>query len=385
MSRQSCRQRFGYAAHAADGAMVCGSLGAPLEQLRDWLDLPLIAVLDAQDEEAFGFDSCRMPPSEHGIDGVLIVGAGDAWRAAALRTSVEALWRVPVLGVLDEPASLRAEVQAACATDAMPSRSLQRRLAQCWRAGLKPEVARQIAQRPFPWNASELFHADQLSPLRVAVAFDDAFYQYLPHTFDVLEACGAEVRDFSPLVDDCLPPCDLVYLGGGRVAEWAESLSQNCCMRQALALHLLRGGKLYAETDAAAYLCRELLTADGRHHAMLGVLPGFAVETDQTGLSPVAVTLPVDTWLGDSGHTLQGYADQGIRLLPAPALACEGGFISWPATHDGCSGMSQGGVIGSRLGLDLLACAEHLKRSAKAAPVAAASHQAPFVGEDRIE
>ena len=51
--------------------------------------------------------------------------------------------------------------------------------------------------------------------IKIAVAKDDAFSFYYPESIRMLEKCGAEIVNFSPLKDKKLPKCDGVSLCGG--------------------------------------------------------------------------------------------------------------------------------------------------------------------------
>jgi len=357
MSEDSCRQRFCYAADSCDVAVVSGQLSGDLKQIGSWLDLPMIGVLDLQSD--LPSDACSLPTFSTPLDGVVLAGATDSRQVSCVSTTVESLWGTPVVGVLGDTPALRSQAAHAIQSGSV-SNTLRKKISAAWRNAPEPARIKRIASRRFPWNAKDLFSPSRLEGLNIAVAYDEAFHRYLPHTFDVLEVCGAKVRDFSPISDELIPEgCDLVYLGGGNVSCFAEAISRNCCMRQAFALHLLRGGKVYAEGEAAGYICRDLLTAEGEQFSMLGLLPAFAVETGLSGFAPADLTLLNDGWLGDAAAKLQGYADQSIRILPAPEMKC--GCKPTPA---GCNWIEHGGAVASRVGLDLLTRATHLKRPA---------------------
>ncbi|NIV39120.1 MAG: cobyrinate a,c-diamide synthase, partial [Anaerolineae bacterium] len=55
----------------------------------------------------------------------------------------------------------------------------------------------------------------RLQGVRIAIARDDAFAFLYPANLDLLRTMGASLSFFSPLRDECLPPCDALWLPGG--------------------------------------------------------------------------------------------------------------------------------------------------------------------------
>ncbi len=110
--------------------------------------------------------------------------------------------------------------------------------------------------------------------MRTLIARDEAFNFTYRANVDALAGAG-EVSFFSPLRDETLPPCDLLYLPGGYPELFAECLSATTAMRQAAASFAVRGGRVLAERGGFMYLCRGL---DGC--AMCGVFPFDATMRD---------------------------------------------------------------------------------------------------------
>jgi cobyrinic acid a,c-diamide synthase len=120
---------------------------------------------------------------------------------------------------------------------------------------------------------------------RIALARDQAFSFYYEDGLDLLRAWGAEVTPFSPLADETLPDGTTgVYLGGGFPELFAEQLAANVPMVAALRDAAGRGLPLYAECGGYMYAGESLTDAEGRAHAMLGLLP-FASRMDRARMT----------------------------------------------------------------------------------------------------
>lgn len=102
---------------------------------------------------------------------------------------------------------------------------------------------------------------------RFSIAKDPAFNFTYRANIDALRELG-EVVMFSPLADERMPECDMLYLPGGYPELFAQELSANTSMRQSIKDFAERGGRIFAECGGFMYLCQ---TIDGI--PMCGVLP----------------------------------------------------------------------------------------------------------------
>ncbi len=385
MTRQVCSELFVHGAQSADLALVEGELrprsalealyprpdpvdrtGANLETLCQWLDLPLIAVVDvAQIRE------CALPPRPPHLQALLLDRVANLRQRCRWQTEFEALWDAPVLGALEEIAPLRALVQAADA--GTPPEGVFRALADRLAENLDlTSLVRLAEQRPFtafPNNADGLPATCSQSALtngnqpgrgvKIAVAYDEAFNCYFPDTLDLLEARGATVCDFSPLRDEFLPAgVDVVYLGCGRPERFGDALAENHCMKQALRSHVESGGRVYAEGGGLAYLCQQIVVPGGRRLPMVGSLPAVAVRSEHPQPpQPAEITLDADNWLAERGGRLRGYLNTNWRIVPVGPLTS---LVREEPLRTGLVGRL--GVIGSRLHLNFAAHPAFLRR-----------------------
>lgn len=138
--------------------------------------------------------------------------------------------------------------------------------------------------------------------LTVAVARDPAFSFYYRENLTLLERC-VRVVYFSPLRDETLPACDLLYLGGGYPEVFNLQLAENTAMLCAIKAYADRGGCLYAECGGFMYLTESV--DDTR---MVGVFPGRTVLTDRLQrFGYIDLELTRDCFLGRAGTRLTGH------------------------------------------------------------------------------
>jgi cobyrinic acid a,c-diamide synthase len=323
--------------------------------LCQWLDLPRIAVVDVQN-----LTKCGLPLRQPKLDGLLLDRVRDDYDAAYWQTTLESLWKTPVLGWLDEAAPLRAAC-ASLAAGGQPSRELctaiGRRLLPSLRLNLLRQLARRPAALPFEPEAW-LLGAGQRS-FRIAVAMDETYCGYYPETLDLLEAAGAELCDFSPLRSESIPDdVDVVYIGCGHPERDAEKLAANHCLKQSLRSHAAAGGRIYAEGGGLAYVCREMVLSDGRSIPMTGLLPATARLLDSTTvLQPAEITFGINSWLAPACVSLRGYRHTGWQIEPHGNLLT---FADNPEQRFDMLGRDN--VIGSRILINLAANRHLLRR-----------------------
>jgi len=80
------------------------------------------------------------------------------------------------------------------------------------------------------------------------------------------------VTFFSPMSDEHLPDCDLVYLPGGYPEFFLKELESNIAIKQQLKMYVESGGRLLAECGGMMYLCDSIRGMDGKQYAMVGLL-----------------------------------------------------------------------------------------------------------------
>jgi len=106
--------------------------------------------------------------------------------------------------------------------------------------------------------------------LKFAVAHDEAFNFMYPANIDCLKQLG-EVVYFSPLHDTELPAADLVWMPGGYPELYAQKLSENVAMLNAIKQYEQGGGKLVAECGGMMYLGQSICLDDDTRYPMAGI------------------------------------------------------------------------------------------------------------------
>lgn len=108
----------------------------------------------------------------------------------------------------------------------------------------------------------------------IAVAMDEAFCFYYDDNLEMLREYGAKLCMFSPIHDRKLPDCDAILFGGGYPELYAQQLSENTAMREAIREAFSKGMPMVAECGGFMYLHRSITDQDGKTFPMAGVLDG---------------------------------------------------------------------------------------------------------------
>ncbi len=361
MTADACRQVFAHGASDADIAVVDGAFRGPnikeadsrngysdqgdFDAICDWLDLSRVAVVDAS-----VLDSCVLPKLPSNCDAFLLDGACSRRHLTEMQTNLEALFGVPMLGGLVRDLQVDMAIENCLARQRFCpqlANYLGKSLLRSWQT----EVFHSITQRDGWENCgTNLFsqHPGQ-RPSVLAMAYDEAFFEYCPETLEMLEASGVLVETFSPLHDAELPPdTDLLFIGSGRMADYAQKLSQNYCIRSAICNFVGRGGRVWAELDGLAYLCQQAVLQDGQRLSMAGILPAVAHANGAPGApEPVEIPIQCDTWLAPAGAVVRGYRDTRWEVQPTTGDAS----LSEARSRNDLLGSRR--VIGSRVALSL--------------------------------
>lgn len=150
-----------------------------------------------------------------------------------------------------------------------------------------------------------------LPPLgtRIAVARDDAFIFSYEGVMQGWRADGATLSFFSPLNDEVpAVDADAIYLPGGYPELHAGRLAGNRNFLDAIRKAAHHGAVIYGECGGYMVLGNGLVDADGRRHAMAGLLPlemSFAARKLHLGYR--VASLRTDCVLGRASQVYRGH------------------------------------------------------------------------------
>ncbi len=240
------------------------------------LDLPVVLVLDARGMTRgiapliLGYQA--FDRDVH-IAGVILNRLGGSRHESKLRAVIEHYTDVPVLGALQEDASLsirERHLGLMPASEFAQSRALIDRLAQAITAVV--DLDRVLA----PCGSSDAAPMRQRAPLptpdlTVGIARDRAFGFYYAEDLDAFERAGARLVFIDTLNDPHLPPIDALFIGGGFPEVLAPELSANRSLLADIRTAVDAGLPTYAECGGLMYLARSI-SWHGATHPMVGAI-----------------------------------------------------------------------------------------------------------------
>ncbi len=287
-----------------------GGTGASSD-LAALLALPVVLIVDVSGQSQSvaamlrGFASHRA--NVH-VAGVVLNKVASA-RHQRLTTEAVAAIGLPVLGVLPRQTALALPERHLGLVQAVETTDLQAKLetmadfveAHADVAGL----AALATPLRLPRAGQLILHPPGQ---RIALARDRAFSFIYPHLLAAWRAAGAEIIPFSPLADETPDQsCDVCWLPGGYPELHAGPLAAST--RFAAGLRQFAQGKpVHGECGGYMMLGQGLVDAQGKRHAMLGLLN---IETDFSNrkmtLGYRMATLLSDGPLGPRGTRLRGH------------------------------------------------------------------------------
>jgi len=188
------------------------------------------------------------------------------------------------------------------------------------------------------------------APVRIGVAFDDAFCFYYAENLELLEEAGAEVITFSPLEDRALPrDLDAVYLGGGVSETYIARLAGNHSFIESFRRFHALGLPIYAECGGLLYGARSVRTSDGFEHRMAGIVPvDVAMEAGALCTGYRDLRVASTCMLGPTGTRLRGHEFHFSRVRSGteslnPAYSMHDSY----GEPLGCEGWISGNIVAS--------------------------------------
>ncbi len=184
------------------------------------------------------------------------------------------------------------------------------------------EVVREHVDLGMLWTVATLHGAPEVKraaeqsprrdPVRIAVARDAAFCFVYEDNLRLLRQAGAELVEFSPLVDATLPEGVAgLYLPGGYPEVFADALSANTPLLDALHKAIEGGMPVYAECGGFIYLSRGVVGMRGDVESLQGFVGIFPVATRllprRKALGYREAELAADGIIGPAGTVVRGH------------------------------------------------------------------------------
>ncbi|MBF0208846.1 MAG: cobyrinate a,c-diamide synthase, partial [Oligoflexia bacterium] len=147
-------------------------------------------------------------------------------------------------------------------------------------------------------------------PVKIAVAYDEAFHFYYRYNLQLLEEAGAELSYFSPINDHHLPiGTSGIIFGGGYPEIYAQKLQANQVLVQQIITCAEGGMPIYGECGGLIYLSQGIeLSSSGQFHHFLGLLPlKIKLEEKLRALGHIEGELTADCILGKKGVPIKGH------------------------------------------------------------------------------
>ncbi|MEH2042539.1 cobyrinate a,c-diamide synthase [Nostoc sp.] len=287
------------------------------------LDLPVVLVIDCSRLSgsvaaiAHGY---RSFDPRIKIAGVVLNRVGSDRHLSLLKDSLEPL-QLPILGVLRRQDNITIPDRhlGLVPTAELPElNALIDRLADLgdtcfdWQRLLPL-----LKSKPFSFSTSSSLSPS--SPVRIAVARDRAFNFYYQDNLDLLQQLGAELVFWSPLEDAGIPQ-DIqgMYFGGGFPEVFAQQLSENISVRDAVKMAILKGMPTVAECGGLMYLCEQIIDFAGKSWSMAGILPTSAVMGGRLTLGYRRAVALQDNLLVKANTTVYGHEFHRSHLTLTP-------------------------------------------------------------------
>lgn len=165
-----------------------------------------------------------------------------------------------------------------------------------------PEQLKQLLKSP---EAEKIRNRKPL----IGLARDEAFQFIYEDNLRLLEEFGAELVEFSPIRDHCLPEgLQGLLLYGGYPELHAGTLSENVSMRQEIRKAVQNGMPCMAECGGYMYLSEEMEDMENKFWPMVGAVPGKIYRTQKLGrFGYICLQTETDGILGSGIGVMRGH------------------------------------------------------------------------------
>jgi cobyrinic acid a,c-diamide synthase len=335
------RQCFDRHSQTADCAIVEGVMGlfdgasgttdaGSTAQVAKLLNVPVVLILNCSSTSrsiaaiAHGY---RTFDPQVQIAGVILNRVGSD-RHLELLTAALLPLHLPILGVLRRQDDINLPDRYLGLTPAGELTDLDRTLDRLADLGetcfdwerLLPLLAVKPAFQIPSWDLGTGSDIATTLKVRIAIAKDAAFNFYYADNLDLLRELGAELVEWSPLVDRQLPPdVSGLYFGGGFPEVFAETLAANTSAIASVKAAITAGMPTYAECGGLMYLCDRIVDFEQRSYLMVGIFPTAAVMGNRLILGYRQLTALQNSLLFNAGDRVWGHEFHRSMLTELPS------------------------------------------------------------------
>ena len=290
-------------------------------QIAKILDCPVILVIDAGSitrSVAAVVNGYKSLDPEVQLAGVILNNIGSARHGEKAQKAVEKYSGIQVIGTIPRSRELKILMRhlglitaTECKNRWDDFSSVFDKIKTSVQENVDLEALFAIAEsaRPLEVPESRIFRARKRegTGVKIAVAFDEAFNFYYQDTLDALALEGAELVYFSPIRDKKLPEgLAALYIGGGFPELYAEALSSNTQMLEAVKRFYDGYGVIYAECGGLMYLM-DKLEYNGDCFGLCGVINGSVRFGEKRVVNYIIGELRKDCIVGKKGSKFKGH------------------------------------------------------------------------------
>ncbi len=298
--------------------------GSTLEVARI-IAAPVVLVVDAWamgETAAAAALGIKQLDSSGSVIGVILNNVPNDYRRRVIEDAVWSLARMPVLGALPHIQSVHIPELRTGLLPLLQNPHVDEAIAELGDAVTRHcdlDLIERLMEGVHPIHPASRRHTAPASaePVRIGVAFDDAFCFYYTENLELLEDAGADIVTFSPLEDATIPrDLGLIYMGGGISEAFVPRLARNQSFLESFRRAHAHGVPVYAEGCGLQYSARSLRTSDGATHQMAGLIPiDIALEAGalHSGYRDLSIATP--SMLGPVGTRLRGHEFHFSHLL----------------------------------------------------------------------
>ncbi|NET00837.1 MAG: cobyrinate a,c-diamide synthase [Sphaerospermopsis sp. SIO1G1] len=277
------------------------------------LDIPVVLIVDCSrlsgSVAAIAHGYCSLD-SRIKIAGLVLNRVGSDRHLSLLKKSLQKL-QLPILGILrrEDNISIPDRHLGLIPTGELPELDhVINRLADLGDSCFDWEKLLPIIQSHHHPITPSPHHPISPSSVKIAVAWDQAFNFYYQDNLDLLAKLGAELIFWSPLQDQELPKnIQGLYFGGGFPEMFAQDLSANYSVIQAVKSAILSGIPTIAECGGLMYLCENIIDFENNTWPMVGILPTSAQMDKRLTLGYRRVEVLENTFLLTAGTNIYGH------------------------------------------------------------------------------